>query len=152
MATIKELAKIYQPSGWKPTKKMKKNVTILEIEDKVTQKGKPYCRIKTDTDGWMACFDVVAADHCKQHVGQNVSVEVKQSGEYMNLAKFYGAEDDTVVTEKVEPQPKSPAPAAVVNNNKNTTMYVSYAKDLVVGGIPMTEAIELIKEAQAAFS
>ena len=37
-------------------------------------------------------------------------------------------------------------------DNKFTTMYVSYAKDLVVSGKTVDEAIEIIKKTRDAFS
>ena len=136
---------------------MKKNLTILEVEEKTTNAGKPYSRIKTDTDGWMACFDSVAGDHCKENIGKNVSVEVKQSGEYFNIAKFYGVENDEVEVEKVPQEmkvsphkcPKDPVGLAV---EIFCTIAAKDGAEEYDGKKIMEAAINLVKQAQEAFS
>ena len=135
---------------------MKKNLTILEVEEKTTNAGKPYSRIKTDTDGWMACFDSVAGDHCKENIGKNVSVEVKQSGEYFNIAKFYGVENDEVEVEKVPQEtkvsphkcPKDPVGLAVEVFNE---LLKIMKPEEDVSKEMMQKSIDLVKQAQEAF-
>lgn len=137
---------------------MKQNLDIINVEEKQTNKGKTYGRIKTNL-GWMACFDMKAVNECKANIGKNCSVETLESGEngqYQNIVKFYQVENDEVITEKpgvpaqaqavktaTRTMPKDPVGLAIemhcklLETNPNTEMYT---------------AIKLVKEAQDAFS
>ena len=131
---------------------MKKNLEILDFEDKLTQAGKPYTRFKTG-EGWMSCFDIESCSALKKLHKSNASVEVTESGEFKNIKKCYGSSDEEVKTEK----PGESAP--VVKSKSSTTMYVSYAKDIFceldgdwTGNFQKMEAaIELVKQAKEAF-
>ena len=143
---------------------MKKNLEILDFEDKKTNAGKRYVRFKT-SDGWMSCFDVASCEALKKFEGGTASVEIVESGEFKNIKKCYGESSDEDLSEVVPEKPGEPsAPKAP---NRNTTMYVSYAKDIfcaIVGtdmpqqdGKPyitteaMKQSIALVKQAREAF-
>lgn len=152
---------------------MKKNLTILEINNtnddgtpKTTKGGKSYARYKTE-DGWLSCFNAKAIEELNKCLDKNVSVEVAESGEYMNITKFYGVENDEVKVEKpfelkertdgtprlMRTMPKDPVGLAVEifctlfntllnDNNRNEASSVDVMK----------ASIELVKQAQEAFS
>ena len=129
---------------------MKKNLEILDFEDKKTQAGKRYTRFKT-SEGWMSCFDTKSCDALKNLEGKKASVEIVDSGEFKNLKKCYGEadeqDDDAGEVEVEKPQAKS---------NGHATMYTSYAKDIFIAGqnqegFTMDMAIKLVKQAKEAF-
>ena len=139
---------------------MKKNLSILDIENKVTAAGKPYARVSTE-DGWMACFNVKAVEELKKLINKNASVEVIQKGEYFNIDKCYGEAEMSngpvnAPVEKVPQEMKVP--------NGQAAMYVSYAKDIFVKMLEVQKgqdidaikdmdiAISLVKQAQEAFN
>lgn len=143
----------------------KVNLSIEDFEDKVAKTGKKYTRFKTDR-GWMSCFDIKMIEELKKATGQSIECLIATDEEkgFTNIRNVIGkANEDAVVVEKVGvPQETKELPG-----NRNTTMYVSYAKDLcaVMLGLDqeipkqirkplmvMTEAIALVKQAQKAFS
>ena len=130
---------------------MKKNLEIIEFEDKITKAGKTYSRFKTN-EGWMSCFDLESCKMLKKYQGNSASVEVLEQGDFKNIKKCYGEagnEDSQVEVVKIGDTKAS--------NNKNATMYVSYAKDIFIAAsiensaFTMNQAIALVKEAKEAF-
>jgi len=129
---------------------MKKNLSILDFEDKKTQTGSRYTRFKT-SDGWLSCFDTKTCEMLKNL--ESASVEIKESGEFKNIAKCYGSADGDV------PVVKPGEPVKSKSTNGQTAMYVSYAKDIFIAmvdkekNIPdqMKDAVELVKQAKEAF-
>jgi len=107
---------------------MKKNLEILDYEDKKTQAGKRYVRFKT-SEGWLSCFDSVSNEELKKYEGRIACVEVVESGEFKNIKKCLGAPQEGAggvnleVEEQVEVVKMPPI-------NKSATMYASYAKDV----------------------
>ncbi len=151
---------------------MKKNLEILEYENKATNSEPPrvYTRFKTD-DGWMSCFDTKECEKLKAMVNKIACVEVAESKSgdkvFHNIKKCYGAEDVNidVTQERIDPEMTDEAKAkrSVVPKN-HTTMYVSYAKDIFCNllnsenlnadydiNTKMTNAINLVKQAKEAF-
>ena len=141
---------------------MKKIITILDYEKKLTKAEKVFMRFKT-SDGWMSCFDKKTYDELSTHKGDNVSVEVKTQGDFSNISAFYKVEgesspdeldeDENFEVEKIET--KKPA-----NKQYNTaSFYTAYAKDIFVAihqkevltHDTMALAIELVKQAKEAF-
>ena len=104
--------------GGRASKMIKKNLEILEAEDKKTTTGKAYVRFKTD-EGWMSCFDAKSSEELKKLVGKSAFVEIKESGEFKNIKKFISSEGKEEVEE--------------IKIGKNEvfpiSMKVSYAKD-----------------------
>ena len=147
---------------------MKKNLQIIEFEDKTTNAGKEFTRFKTSA-GWMSCFDSLASDKLKKLMRKIVSVEVAESIAnkdtpeekiFHNIKKCYGeANEDSAEIPVVKPGVvNNPS----VSNGKHTTMYVSYAKDVFkslqeskIGSNNLIEdmrvSIDLIKQAKEAF-
>lgn len=141
---------------------MKKNLEILDYEDKKTQAGKRFVRFKT-SDGWMSCFDSKAAEELKKFEGKTASVEVTESGEFKNIKKCYGSagEEEEVEVQKIG---KPSENQTFKKASNHTTMYVSYAKDIFCAMINtntypegfqeagvMKLAIDLVKQAKEAF-
>jgi len=133
---------------------MKKNLEIIEFEDKITKAGKTYSRFKTN-EGWMSCFDLESCKMLKKYQGNSASVEVLEQGDFKNIKKCYGEagnEDANVEVVKIGDTKAS--------NNKNATMYTSYAKDIFThiyaaesmnSQEKMQESIDLVKQAKEAF-
>ena len=131
---------------------MKKNLEIIECEHKITKAGKPFMRFQTN-EGWMSCFDVKEIEKLKKFKGQTASVEIIESGEFSNIKKCYGEEQDE---DKEEVEVERPVKSA--KNGSQGAMYTSYAKDIygyLDQSIPHVErmeiAIKLVKQAKEAF-
>ena len=130
---------------------MKKNLEIIEFEDKETKAGKAYNRFKTN-EGWISCFNSKDCEMLRGFKGKSASVELIEQGDFKNIKKCYGEagnEDANVEVVKIGDTKAS--------NNKNATMYVSYAKDIFIAAsiensaFTMNQAIALVKEAKEAF-
>ena len=155
---------------------MKKNLEIVEFENKATNAEPPkiYTRFNTN-EGWLSCFSATASEELKKFKGKVACVETKESiankgtdkeRVFQNIDKCYGEESDEESDEVevvkmangVNIQPKKAT-------NSNASMYASYAKDVFVKLIRnyeerkedivykevMHEAIELVKQAKEAF-
>ncbi len=124
---------------------MKKNLEILEFEDKTSTNGKGYTRFKT-SKGWMSCFNSDTVKALKDLKGKSAEVEINEttSGDktFSNIVKCFGEADvvEVVKVGEVSKQQKS-----------HTTMYVSYVKDLIVAGKEPVEAIKIVKEIRKEF-
>jgi len=130
---------------------MKKNLEIIDFEDKKTKTdGKRYTRFKTP-EGWMSCFDEISSTKLKGYEGRVASVEVIKSGEYQNIKKCYGDADGDADQAEVEVVKPGVPQETKVSSNKNATMYVSYVKDLIVAGSDVDAAIIAITKAKEAF-
>lgn len=116
---------------------MKKNLLIVDYEDKKTQDGKRFVRFKTSCEEfgvkWMSCFDLKAAKEIKEFENKAACVECVKSGDFINIKKCYGKEAEFVgmgmIDEGVEIEVEKHSPE---KNNRNATMYVSYAKDVFI--------------------
>lgn len=137
---------------------MNKNLEIKDFEDKTTQAGKKYVRFNT-SEGWMSCFDSKTSNELKEHIGENVNVNVKIDDEkgFTNILKYLGAMNNT------ENDEEKLVKTAVMTNLSGfpISMKVAYAKDLFCVLIndgsekgmedAMRVSINLIKQAEAAF-
>jgi len=133
---------------------MKKNLEIIEFEDKETKAGKAYNRFKTN-EGWISCFNSKDCEMLRGFKGKSASVELIEQGDFKNIKKCYGEagnEDANVEVVKIGDTKAS--------NNKNATMYTSYAKDIFThiyaaesmnSQEKMQESIDLVKQAKEAF-
>jgi len=129
-------------------RKMEKvNLEIQDYEDKKSQAGKRYTRFKTN-QGWMSAFDKKLIEDLKSNEGKFVIVDMAIDEErgFKNIKKFYGVAEANL---------EEPVKKEVISESKNnhTTMYVSYAKDLIVSGKAKTVevAIEIVKKLREAF-
>ena len=143
---------------------MKKNLEILEIEPKLTKDEKKYWRVKTSV-GWMNCWK----EDIKEYVGKVACVEVTEKegtnfrGEpivFKNIINVYGeSEDEIAVKGETDEKPEVVRPGETIPKSRNTTMYVSYAKDVFCAMYEkdfnkedlMNMAVNLIKQAKSAF-
>ena len=137
-------------------------ININEKEHKVGKaSGKPYMRFNT-SQGWMSCFDKDLCEKLSEVTGTGVpvEVEVKEKGDFKNIVAMIGIAEDNP-TKPSDNKTFAKAPTATTND-KATTMYTSYAKDIYVSmnkddtaltkKALMDEAISLVKQAQKAFS
>ena len=141
---------------------MKKNLEIIDFEDKQTKDGKAFVRFKT-SEGWMSCFDEAQCALLKTYKGKISSVETAKSGDFQNIKKCYGRAEEGV-KDNQEDDMEKPEVVKIGEKPKGkfepTSMYVSYAKDIfcqIQGSTTgnakanMNLAIELIKQAKEAF-
>lgn len=142
---------------------MKIVIEVKSVEKKMSKLDKPYWEIETDK-GKMTVHDEEIVKQLSAVYANNkfASVDMTESGDWKNIHKFFeqveladtatyghdGSGDKSpIATEKV---PAVPGP-------KNTTMYVSYAKDIYIAQLQHAEdcniddAILLVKKAKAAF-
>lgn len=153
---------------------MKKNLEILDFEDKKSQAGKRYVRFKT-SDGWMSCFDTKACEDLKKFEGKIACVEITTSGDFTNIKKCYGEAEEGTTTEtsttKYETDDMDEVEVEKIpresKSSKGTSYYTSYAKDIFVAfiaaetangktgelnnEIAMKQAISVVKQAKEAF-
>ncbi len=133
----------------------KRNLEILNYEDKKTQTGKKFVRFQT-SEGWMSSWDTKTSDALKEHVDETVCISVtpEDSKGFTNILKYLGP-----ASEGEEKPSKSAA-----KPSGHATMYVSYAKDVFCAlalnykGTPeqngmdlMNHAIKLVKTAKEEF-
>ena len=148
---------------------MIKTVQILQTEDKVTKAGKGFTRFKTDTDGWMSCFDSADILRLKDSAMKSLPINVKIiettkeiNGENVTFKNIKGVSSDSpedipVVKPGVPLAHSVPQETKVLegiqqrSNSRNATMYVSYAKDLVVAGKTIEEALVIVNRAKEEF-
>jgi hypothetical protein len=121
---------------------METTIVINKIEQKISAAGKPYFIYDTNV-GKMACWDAVIAETLKSKLNVPIGVEIAEKGDFKNIKKLL----KTPVAEV----PGQGDKFAEARAQKNTTMYVSYAKDLMVVGIPAEKAVEMIKSAIKEF-
>jgi len=94
----------------------------------------------------MACWDALMAENLKNRLNVPIGVELAVKGDFKNIKKILATLP--VEVPGVALQVDKFAEARAV---KNTTMYVSYVKDLVVSGILPEKAVEIIKQAIKEF-
>jgi len=137
----------------------KQTVKLIDFEDKESQAGKPYTRFNT-SDGWMSCFEKGLIVKLKEVMNQDIVIDMRESedGAFKNIRGYFPKEKVKVVKVGVPQETK------VSGKYDPTTMYVSYAKDILVAMINRTQAgsidsesmmevaIGLVKQAREAFS
>lgn len=121
-------------------------ITIQKYEDKTSQKnGKKYTRFLT-SEGWVSVFENDVIKALKEAEGRVCDVNLVSNGDFKNIRGFNQyvdkPQDDTFAGAKVTKEK---------TESKHKTMYISYVKDLVVSGMEIEKAIEVIKKAQKSF-
>jgi len=117
---------------------MRKELEIITFEPKRSKNGKEYNRFKTP-EGWMSVFESDVAENLKKAEGKIAIVEVAESEQgFKNIRAYYGlASENQSKSEDLEIEVVNPYTGqkkeAVISPSKNTTMYVSYAKDIYLG-------------------
>ena len=150
------------------------NLAITEHEDKTAQTGKDYTRFKTN-NGWMSCFEKDVIAKCKENEGKIVSLEIAESEKngrtFHNIRGFYEVistagehlePNETIDKTPIKPQDAFKEP---VRKSVKGSAYekdpVGLAVELMQKMVPsegetlkdcMNEAIDLVKQAQKAFS
>ena len=69
--------------------------TIEEVDIKSSSKG-PFRRIKASPGGWMSVFDKAMFDFVDSHLGQIVTADVVQNGDFLNIQGIQEAKDGAV--------------------------------------------------------
>jgi len=132
----------------------KLNVKLIDFEAKVDKSGKkPYARFKTDS-GWYSAFEADVIDELKKCIGRTISVNVAVSDQgFKNIKSFNGIVRDEFAGANVVSSSDNPIETIEVKpDQRSTTMYVSYVKDLICIGKTFEEAVIIIKKAQKEFS
>ena len=152
---------------------MTQSIIINSAEHKVGKtSNKPYMRFNTNI-GWCSAFDRGLCDELANHVatGIPINVEIQEKPNptnpaepYRNINAMIGISEDKPISAKpADNKTFAKAPSNTpAQNDKFTTMYVSYAKDIFIGLMEnkvyeksddcMTNAIRLVKQARDAFS
>lgn len=131
---------------------METTIQINGLEEATSKAGKTYWKVQT-SDGSMSCFEKSIADELV--VGERVTIEVISSadGKFKNIRKICNKVPmEKVGYEAPVPMENKHDKFAQARAEKNTTMYVAYAKDLVVAGMNGEEAIKTIKSFIEEFS
>lgn len=144
---------------------MENKETIINVNEIIHKVGKtsgnPYQLIKTNL-GDMTCFETEILSKLQEAKTQNKSAKVivaeneKDGRVFKNIREFKSFGDKTEIKEtesnnSVEVETIKPEKFAKERNDKLTSIYTSYVKDLVVSGKKVEEAIEIIKQARKEF-
>ncbi|MCK9371346.1 hypothetical protein M0R04_15640 [Candidatus Dojkabacteria bacterium] len=115
-------------------------IEIIAINDKASSAGRKYFQIETDK-GNFSCFEFDIITELKKHFGQKVEVEIAVNDRgFKNLRKFIRSIDTikaapvTVNKEIVE-----------ARSMKDTSIYTSYAKDILIALISKSEKLDGLK-------
>ena len=116
---------------------MENQETILKLvgmEERESKAGRKYHSFQT-SEGQMSCFESSVVDELRKRIGKQVKVIVAEKNGFRNIREFKG---DVEIKPGEAPQQ---AIAPVVENKftearkeKNVSMFISYAKDLLVAG------------------
>ena len=139
---------------------MKKIIKITNIEDGLSSKNQAFTKIKTgDGHQVLWCWDVKRSNLLKQHFAKGEEVEIEfEDGKFAKITHV----GEPAVGEPIVEQTK---PVYTPKAKNNTTMYVSYAKDVFISlknqeneafkdttqKYIMDLAITLVKQAREAF-
>lgn len=150
---------------------METNLTIKGIAEETSKGGKQYWKVQTD-QGNMTVFEAGIADILKHKLDQIVGCDVATSedGKFKNIRKisiipfkdYKDLQDSKPAIAPPQTTQKTEDDFAKAREEKNKSIYCSYAKDLFVelmktkqaeigNAIVMDEAITLIKQAIKAF-
>lgn len=121
------------------------SVLIKAIEQKESAKGNLYWGVKTD-QGTFTVFDTEPVEILKENIGKNVIIEYRENDRgFKNIKK---ASLKKIEVEKVETKNEAIKEA---RSAKDTSIYTSYVKDLIVSGIDKDLAIATIKQIREEF-
>lgn len=102
------------------------NVIVVGVEDVTTQTGKTYSKIHTNM-GSLSCWNMGVAQALKQKIGQQVTIEVKQNGNFSSVTGLAG------MNVPVQSQAFGQKPFSIGNQGvakKQSSFELSYAKDI----------------------
>ena len=96
------------------------------VEDATTQTGKAYCKVHTNM-GTLSSWNTNVNQALKQKLGQMVTVDVKQNGNFSSIVGLVGMPAQN-------PQFGAPKTFSIgnqgVNQKKQSSFELSYAKDM----------------------
>ena len=105
---------------------MIQQTVIKDLEKKTTKTNKPFLRVKIGDDSWVSCFESGTIEDIGRLVGKTVNMDIIDSKGFRNIKMVEEAENQS-------PQPMTGGlERTSYNASNNTTMYVSYAKDIFV--------------------
>lgn len=130
---------------------MKQTISIQKVEVRTGANG-DYHLFQTNLGG-IIVFDDIIAETMVKFLNKNIIADVVINGKFTNITAVY---PDEVVTEEpmaaLSQEQKKSDNFADAREAKNKTMYVSYAKDLMIGkALSAEDAIEAVKKLKAAF-
>tara|TARA_Y100000310_G_scaffold314397_1_gene363707 strand:- start:94 stop:510 length:417 start_codon:yes stop_codon:yes gene_type:complete len=132
---------------------MKTTITIEGIDDKTSQAGKKYWSVHTD-QGTMTVFENNIITDLRERLekGQFCVVEMIENEKgFKNIRKIYADNADDNEVKNIKTERVADNKFVDARKAKDTSIYTSYVKDLVVAGKAVNEAIDLIKRAKEAF-
>jgi hypothetical protein len=129
---------------------MKTTIKIMGVEVKESQAGKEYWSVSTDK-GSMTCFEQDIAKKLISNAGNTIVVEMVEKNNFKNIRGISeeGAIEVLKVTHDTIKETKDQF--AKAREEKNKSIYASYAKDLIIGGMSELDAIETVKRLLGAF-
>ena len=124
-----------------------KTISIKLIEQRQSQQGKTYWSIETD-QGKMTCFEKDIAEQLQkaQFAGVRAAVSVVEKNGFVNIRKVVDVL--TSLPAEVEDKGEKFTEARAA---KDTSIYTSYVKDLVISGMKLEDAIKAVKQIREAF-
>ena len=140
---------------------MKQGIVFVQMEHKTSQNGKNYTRFKTNQGKWISCFEELIVDKVKPHLNKMIEVEIVENNGFSNLRGFNRVLSNEHI-EEIKPQAFTGTSTSANTGKKDTTFYVSYAKDIYIaflgqaaGDIVHEEltkkVISIVKELKEAF-
>ena len=135
---------------------MKVELKIIIKEEKIASNGKPYSKYKCSDNKWHPCFDSAVKLVLDKAVGTDQLVACNIEDNVIKWTEFISQKqvetvDMTKFAEETLP----------VVDKKQVSMYVSYAKDILIkllddpqgrtSGELLEDAVDLVKEAKKAF-
>ena len=126
---------------------METTITPRFIEPKTSKAGKRYFQIEDINGTKYTLHEEPLLMHFQ--IAKPTNADVVISGTWNNIRSI----SNTPATEKVFTAPQQPSVSPIVEARaaKDTSIYTSYVKDLVVAGKTIEEAIKIVKQAKEAF-
>lgn len=122
-------------------------ILINKVENATSKAGKPYMKVLTDK-GNMSAFDSKITDEISKSVGKYVQVEIASTpdGKFKNIRAFGNVVENPSGPINAEVQKMSADQFKEAREEKNKSIYASYAKDILIAtGKPAKECCEIVK-------
>ena len=138
---------------------METTISIHSVTEAKTKKDVTFWKVVTNTGGMTAWKEDVAME-LRKNIGNEVLVDVQQSGDFSNIRKFISASKGAVeMTQEVPQETQVPDKYKAARESKDASFYTAYAKDIFVAintaecpeEESMARAIKLVNQARNAF-
>jgi hypothetical protein len=126
-------------------------IKIDKTQNKVSKNDKVYLKVNDK----YTCFEQDIIEKIKENMGKEMNLKVEESNGYFNIR---GILNDNEIDETPKQQERTEEQKG---NNRHSTMYVSYAKDIFCALVPNNEkysveelmglSIGLVKQAKKHF-